>query len=110
MNIIADDEQFDAMQEALLREIVRAIRMGLGEIGVEPEKAFEATEKITFGIAALLDGSRPVMMDGEKVQPFLAFKQDEDCLISNGGSSLHEMAFDVALEVCGDVDEATGLE
>ena len=109
MNIIEDDEQFDAMQETLLREIVRAIRMGLGDIGIEPEKAFEATEKITFGIAALIDGSRPVMIDGNKVEPFLTFKQDEDSLISCGGSSLHEMAFNVALEVCGDIDEANGL-
>ncbi|WP_150048576.1 hypothetical protein [Methylomonas rhizoryzae] len=110
MNFIENDEQFDAMQEALLREIVRAIRTGLGDIGIEPEKAFEATEKMTFSIAALLDGARPVMIEGEKVKPFLAFKKDKNCLLSNGGSSLHEMAFDVALEVCGDVDEAAGLE
>jgi hypothetical protein len=109
MNIIEDDEKFDAMQEALLREIVRSIRTGLGEIGIEPDKAFEATEKITFGIAALIDGSRPVMIDGKKVEPFLTFKQGEDCFITCAGSSMHEMAFNVALEVCGDIDEANGL-
>lgn len=109
MNIIEDYEQFDAMQEALLREIVRSIRTGLGEIGIDPDKAFEATEKISFAIAALIDGSTAVMIDGKRVEPFLTFKQDEDCLISGGGSSMHEMAFNVALEVCGDIDEANGL-
>ena len=109
MKIIEDCEQFDAMQEALLREIVRTIRTGLGDIGIDPDKAFEATEKISFAIATLIDGSAAVMLDGKKVEPFLTFKQDEDSLISDSGSSLHEMAFNVAVEICGDIDEADGL-
>lgn len=105
MNLIEDDEQFDAMQEALLRELARAVRLGLGETGIDPEQAFEATEKIVFKIAALIDGSAQVMLDGKKITPFLTFKSGADCLISEGGASMHEMVFNVALEVCGDIDE-----
>ncbi len=107
MKLIEDDEQFDAMQEALLRELARAVRLGLGETGIDPEQAFQITEKIVFNIATLIDGSAPVMLDGGKVTAFLTFKSGEDCFISDGGSSMHEMAFNVALEVCGDIDEET---
>ena len=46
----------------------------------------------------------PIDLDGELVEPVLCFRETEETLLT-GHSSLHEMAAQTALEVCGDIDE-----
>jgi hypothetical protein len=104
MKVTRNEDRFDELQNAFLREVVRSIRIGLGEAGVDPEAAFQITEGMTFRIAALIDGAAPIDLDGDLVEPVLCFRETEDTLLT-GHSSLHEMAGQTALEVCGEIDD-----
>ena len=104
MNVTSNEDRFEELQNAFLREVVRSIRIGLGEAGVDSEAAFQITDGLTFRLAALIDGAAPIDLDGELVEPVLCFRETEDTLLT-GHSSLHEMAAQTALEVCGDIEE-----
>jgi len=103
MNIINDSEQFNDAQEGFLRALVRAVRLPLGEAGIESEQAFEITQKIVFSVASLIDGAT-VSSNGQ-LKPALGFREGSNLHLTADGGSLHEQAFDVTLEVCGDIDE-----
>lgn len=110
MNVTIDSERFDELQLRVLRELVTAIRDGLREAGITEEQAlYEATGNLSFAVAAIIDGSRQMDLDGEPVLPFLGFaveRNGEELIAAEGGSWMHEYAFGVV----DDVLSADGTE
>ena len=104
MRVTPHDETFDPLQTRVLTEIVTSIRDGLREVGLTDDQALkEATGNIAFSIAAIIDGSRVMELDGQDVIPVLTFAKqrngDELVAAQSGGSWMHEYVF-------GAVDEA----
>src|SRR5687768_17252881 len=101
MEIIKDSDRFDSFQMRVLQEIARDVMNGLIELGIPPDKLQDATENLTFGIAAIVDGSRVMELDGQPVLPVLTFAADEEStqLIHEGGSWMHEYAIGTVEEI-----------
>jgi len=58
------------------------------------EVAREITADATFEIAAIIDGSLIMELDGKTVEPILTFKSNEDALVWDEGSSwMHEVVY-----------------
>jgi hypothetical protein len=101
MTIKIDEGKFDKCQLRLLEEIARDVKSALEEAGVSAERIQDVTESITFQIAAIVDSSRVMELDGKPLLPFLTFAEDdkrEQLIASPGGSWMHEYA-------CGTVDQ-----
>lgn len=101
--ITIDPDRFDELQLRLLEEIIASVRDGLRQAGVSDSQAlYEATEKISFSVAAVIDGSRIMDLDGARVIPVLSFAKKrndaEELVGAEGGSWMHEY-------VSGAVDE-----
>ena len=110
MKLIVDEERFDSLQAHLVAEIVASIRDGLLEAGIKDDQVlYEATGNIAFSVAAIVDGSRIMELDGREVVPVLTFSDERngDNLISaeTGGSWLHEYVFGTVDEVFAAEDE-----
>ena len=101
MEIVKDSDRFDSLQIRLLAEITRDVMNGLIELGIPSEKLQEGTENLVFGIAAIVDGSRVMELDGQPVNPVLTFAADDDKqqLIDAGGSWMHEYAMSTVEEI-----------
>ena len=102
MKLTIDEDRFDSFQIRVLNEIIRTVRDGLKGAGVTGDSELEEfTGNIVFSIAAIVDGSRIMELDGQPVVPFLTFQTDRDgdeLITANGGSWMHEYA-------CSAVDE-----
>jgi hypothetical protein len=102
MQISIDTDQFDALQMRLLEEIILSVASGLKEAGITEDSALsEAVEKITFSVAAIIDGSRVMELEGRAVVPVLTFAKERngiELIGAEGGSWMHEY-------VCGTVDD-----
>ena len=110
MKLTIDEDRFDSLQTHLIVEIVTAIRDGLREAGVKDDQAlYEATGSIAFSIAAIVDGSRIMELDGKEVVPVLTFARECDgeelISASSGGSWMHEYVFGTVDEVFESEDD-----
>ena len=110
MEITLDSDKFDEHQMELLYHVAAEIRDALSAAGLHGEKLQKTTEDLTFGIAALFDGSRLLEFEGKQLRPFLAFALNDDAtklLGAEGGSWMHEYAVGAAEQVC---EESVGEE
>lgn len=102
MQISIDTDQVDALQIRVLEEIIRSVAAGLKEAGITDETALsEAVESIVFSVAAIVDGSRVMELEGRGVVPVLTFAKErngEELIAAKGGTWMHEY-------VCGAVDD-----
>lgn len=102
MHISIDTNQFDALQMRVLEEIIGSVASGLKAAGITEESALsEAVENITFSVAAIIDGSRVMELEGKAVVPVLTFAKEQngmELIAAEGGSWMHEY-------VCGAVDD-----
>jgi len=109
MNIELDTARFDELQLRMLAEIVRAVRDGLREAGVEDEQVlYDATGNICFSVCAIIDGSCEMSLDDVPVVPLLTFateRNGQDLVAAEGGSWMHEYVFSAVDEVFGDEEE-----
>ena len=111
MKVTADNTRFDELQVHVLNEIVASIIDGLKEAGVSDSQTLhEATSNIAFSVAAIVDGSRVMNLEGTEVVPILTFARERDGqeLIGadSGGSWMNEYVFGVVDEQFkGDDDE-----
>ena len=102
MDIIVDKRVFDKRQLFLTRVLARELYRELRAAGVTAEKLGEAVENLLFGITAIVDGSRVMEDDGDRVVPVLMFGDDypPKTVIGYGGTSfMHEYAMGIAEEV-----------
>jgi hypothetical protein len=96
MDIRVDESQFHKRQLHLLKEIVRAVKSELAESGISEESVEEVTGDVAFSIAAIIDGSRVMQVDGHPLIPMLTFADDAErtkLVAQPGGSSLHEHVY-----------------
>jgi hypothetical protein len=109
MKIELNPDRFDELQIYVLEQIVTSIRDGLREAGVTDDQVlYESTGKIAFSVAAIMDGSRVMTLDGQPVIPFLTFAKERngaDLVATEGGSSLHEYVFATVDEVFANDEE-----
>lgn len=94
MKVVSDQTTFDALQRFLLSEIVVNIRDGLREAGIDGSLLYEATSSASFAVAAIVDGSREMYLDGREVVPVLTFAHEHDgqelIAAESGGSWMHD--------------------
>lgn len=76
------------------REIANSIKRQLEDNGIDAEVAREITADATFEIAAIIDGSLIMDVDGKPVEPILTFRASKDELLwDNGSSWMHEVVY-----------------
>jgi hypothetical protein len=98
--VIIDWRAFDPLQIRILEEVAREIHGALKEAGIPAGKKRELTENLTFGIAAIIDGSRMMELDGYPVVPVLTFeKRGADLIGAEGSSWMHEYAIGTVEEL-----------
>jgi len=82
------------MQDRIIKEIANVIKNQLEANNIGLEVAREITADATFEIAAIIDGSLIMELDGKTVEPILTFKSNEDALVWDEGSSwMHEVVY-----------------
>jgi hypothetical protein len=103
MKVELNPDRFDELHLCVLEELIGAIRTGLAEAGTTDDQAlYEATGSIGFAVAAIVDGSRLMQLDGQSVVPFLTFAKERngaELVATEGGSFLHEYVFSKVDEV-----------
>lgn len=93
--IIEDENRFDELQRHVLRTIVESIREDIKDLKLSEDEKFDLTSNIAFSVAAIIDASRIMELDGQEVLPILAFAKTrggEELITSDGGSWMHEYA------------------
>jgi len=94
MNLVYDHDTFEKMQDRIIKEIANVIKNQLEANNIGLEVAREITADATFEIAAIIDGSLIMELDGKTVEPILTFKSNEDALVWDEGSSwMHEVVY-----------------
>ena len=96
MKITIDDEKYAKLQTRVMDEIIETIISQLENAGVEKDKICELTADLSFCIAAILDASQVMELDGKPVLPFLAFAADDErseIIANEYGSDMHEDAY-----------------
>ena len=98
--VTTDSDRFDLFQLELIRRIAVAVKQQMTDAGVAENKIQEATEGLTWDIAAILDGCDEELFVGkEPCVPVVTFGLNEELtklLISEGASWMHEYALGVA--------------
>jgi signal recognition particle GTPase len=94
MNLIYDHDNFEKLQDKIIKEIANSIKNQLLNNNISIEVAKEITADTTFEIAAIIDGSLIMELEGKKVEPILTFKNNDEELIWDKGSSwMHEVVY-----------------
>lgn len=87
MQLEIDEEKFDELQAALVREIIDKVRIKLEEAGIKGLEMEEIAANIAFSIASTLDDTSGIDANGVDVRPYLTFRDDGDRLIHSGDNS-----------------------
>ena len=100
--IVEDGATYDEWQIALISEVMESVKRELDTAKMEPAIVRDLTERISFSVACLIDGSATVEVGGDELDPILTFATEEGDLVTCGGNSyMHEYVFEVADEVFG---------
>jgi hypothetical protein len=107
MPIIKDEATYDQLHERLLRDMLLAIKDELDEAELDHDEVHDLTANIALAISAVLDGTSPLSLNGQKMMPFLAFTseaQRDNLIVNEQGSYLHEIV-DTLFEEMDQLDE-----
>jgi hypothetical protein len=107
MPITKDNAAYDQLHERLLRDMLLAIKDELDEAELDHDEVHELTANIALAISAILDGTSPLSVNGQKMMPFLAFTneaQRDHLIVNEQGSYLHEIV-DTLFEEMDQLDE-----
>lgn len=110
MELVLDKRKHDRRQLFLTRVLARELHRELQAAGLTSHTLTDTVERLLFGITAIVDGSRVMDDDGERVVPVLMFEDayPPQAVVTNGGTSfMHEYASGIAEEVI-EAAEATG--
>lgn len=103
MTIKDDRSEFERRQAKLIRELAQSFKSRLEAMGLGDDR--ELLENLVWEVAAILDGSRDMRLDGKLLLPFLTFAEKrggEHLIAARGGSWMHEVCGDVFQEMFGD--------
>lgn len=87
MDLKSDPEQFDALQQAFIEEIIKSITTKLVEAGITGDQMEHITGNIAWSIASIIDDTTRIESDEGEVRPYLTFRSGEDELIHCGENS-----------------------
>lgn len=87
MKLTLDEKKFDALQAALIREVVHEVTARLRVAGLQGHDLEEAVAGVAFGVAAAIDDAAAIEVDGVEVKPYLTFRGADDALIHCGENS-----------------------
>jgi len=97
VNFKEDSDLYDTLHEGLLRGLFTSIKSSLEEAKFSPEIQIPdeflegVVETIAFNVAAVIDGSAAMEFEGKEVTPCLTFKDNDQHIVNDSGSYLHEM-------------------
>ena len=83
MKTTQDDFLYDEMQQALIWALASEIRTGLVQARLPDNFVNALTRHLASRIAAVLDGRKPLNVDGQSCTPSVAFKMDSELLITD---------------------------
>ncbi len=87
MQLKINEDRFDELQAAFIREIIDKVRIKLTEAGLTGLKMEEIAAEIAFSIASTIDDTSDIEADGVKVHPYLTFRDEDDNLVHSGDKS-----------------------
>lgn len=108
MTIKDDRNEFEKRQTKLIQEIASSFESRFEEAGLGRDQ--ELLENLVWDIAAILDGSREMKLDGKLLLPFLTFAEKRgggELVATKGGSWMHEICGGVVDEMFGDEPPAS---
>jgi hypothetical protein len=98
MKLIVDEELHQEHTRALATQLVADAIDVLEQHGLlTKEQNRDVAKDLLFRVCAVLDGSAyPGAIDDEEIAPFIGFyREDDDVLIPEGGSAMHEFIADL---------------
>ncbi|MFW5452253.1 hypothetical protein [Thioalkalivibrio sulfidiphilus] len=100
MQLKADPEKFDQLQQLFIREIIEQIRLKLTEAGFRDEALKEVTAHIAFSVASTIDDNAGIEAESVAVKPYLSFVTGDEQLVHGGENSyMHEYVADLITEI-----------
>lgn len=87
MKTTQDDFLYDEMQQALIWALASEIRTSLVQARLPDNFVNALTRHLAGRVAAVLDGRKPLNVDGQTCTPSLAFKIDPQTLLTTDTSS-----------------------
>lgn len=99
MNLKIDGTKFDELQAILIGGIIEEIKTELNSAGLPSAQVRDLLGKISFSVAAVLDGSRSVEFDGTEINPVITFGEENELISGGGNSWMHEYVFGIIAEL-----------
>jgi hypothetical protein len=87
MKLTTDTSTFEEQQALFISDIVEKITIKLKEAGVAAEKMEDLTASIALSIAATIDDTASIEVNGVEVHPYLTFRVSDDEIIHCGENS-----------------------
>jgi len=100
MNVKDDRQEFDKRQNQLIRELAYSFKRTLGKMGLGDDR--DLLENLVWDVAAIVDGSRDMKLEGKPLIPCLTFAEKRggtDLIGTKGGSWMHEICSGVIEEM-----------
>jgi len=94
MAITRDDAKYDQLHTRLLRDLLLAIKDELDAADLDHDEVHDLTARIGAAVSAVIDGTTPMEVNGERMQPFVAFSNEahrDQLLVNDHGSYFHEV-------------------
>jgi hypothetical protein len=102
VNLNIDGTKFDELQGILIGGIIEEIKSELESASLPPTQVRDLLEKISFSVAAILDGSRSVEFEGVEANPVVTFSVEGNLVSGGGNSWMHEYVFGTIAEIYGE--------
>jgi hypothetical protein len=96
MKLSVDAGSFLEQQEILTGEMIARVADHLEAAGLKEDALKEATGKVAFEVACMIDGVSEVSFDDSEAYPYLTFQSGDNELIHLGGNSyMHELVYGI---------------
>jgi len=105
MKVTHDDSAYEARELRIMKEIVSSVASDLTKAGLSGAALYQATLRISFSVAEIMDGCVLLDFDDDHLAPVLAFAEGRmrDKLLAPkcGGGSMHEFTHGIVKELLG---------
>lgn len=102
MNLKLDPTLFEEQQVAFVHALTQAIRVKLQESGLTGRELEDASTRVAFSVASLIDDTSAIEVDGIEIHPYLTFRTSDAELTHSGENSYtHEFVYEVLQTIFG---------
>jgi hypothetical protein len=108
MPVTRDIAIYDQLHSRLLRDMLLAIKDELDAADLDHDVVHDLTARIGIAVTSVIDGSAPVELAGEHMQPFLAFSSEshrDHLIVNEQGSYLHELVDSLFEDMSADYED-----